>query len=140
MLKFGLPKLHAMSKNLKFSGHFEDGGSRITCKLPVIIFKEDRVNIAYCPALDLSGYGATEREARASFETVLAEYFTYTTRKKTLDQDLAKLGWNIKKSLKKGATPPSMVHLLQHNEDFSRIFNNHEYKKIDRTVEIPCCA
>gem|GEM_PF-1268150 len=37
-----------------------------------------RVNyIAYSPALDLSGYGKTEEEARDSFNIVLKGHFDY---------------------------------------------------------------
>ena len=112
---------------MKFEGAYGDEKTHISCKVPVILFSEDKNSIAYCPSLDLSGYGLTEKEAREYFEVVLEEYFTYTTRKKTLEKDLTKLGWVIKKSLKKKATPPSMSHLLENNADFSRIFTNHEY-------------
>ncbi len=42
----------------------------------VDMLSDYRVNyVAYSPALDLSGYGKTEEEARDSFNIVLKEYF-----------------------------------------------------------------
>ena len=57
--------------------------------------------------------------------------------KKSLANDLKKLGWNIKKTIRKRMTPPEMSYLLDNNEDFKEIFNNHDYKKTNTTVNIP---
>ena len=57
-------------------------------KVSVVQFKEDQAVIIYCPALDLSGYGNTDTEARHSFETVLFEYIRYADNKGTLNEDL----------------------------------------------------
>jgi hypothetical protein len=129
-----------MSKNQVLTGTWAEGANKIYCKIPLIIFEEDNSIIAYCPALDLSGSGNTEEEAKNSFEIVLSEYFKYTQHKKTLAEDLKGHGWLLKKNLNKGATPPSMSQLLESNEDFNRIFNTHEFKKTDTTIEIPCLA
>lgn len=50
---------------------------KINSELAIFLFKEDDNYIAYSPALDLSGYGKTEEEARNSFNIVLKEYFDY---------------------------------------------------------------
>ncbi|MGB8492005.1 MAG: hypothetical protein WCE64_13195 [Bacteroidales bacterium] len=126
-----------MSKQGTIKGQWADGKNRIKCQLPLIIFKEDNNIITYCPALDLSGYGADEIESNKSFEEVLSEYFTYTVNKKTLASDLKNLGWTIRKNLKKPAIPPSMEKLLMTNADFSRIFNNHDFRKTHKTFDIP---
>ena len=94
--------------------------------LPLISFFEDNCFITYCPALDLSGYGENETEANKSFEEVLSEYFKYTVNKKTLAEDLKKMGWTIRKNMHKNPIPPTMGKLLETNEDFNRIFNNLE--------------
>ncbi|MBI3720027.1 MAG: hypothetical protein HY252_15700 [Sphingobacteriales bacterium] len=82
---------------------------KMKLQLPVIAFIEDNVNMLYCPALDLTGYGNNEREAQKSFETVLAEYLQYTTTKGTLLADLKKLGWNFKKTKKAVGFPAANI-------------------------------
>lgn len=131
--------LGKMSKKATASGKWQDSKHTITCNLPLIIFKEGNITFFYCPALDLSGYGENEEAAEQSFNVTLDEYFKYTTHKDTLGQDLEKLGWTIKKRITKGLTPPSMSHLLETNEDFSKIFNTHDFRKTEKAVSLPCC-
>jgi Zn-finger protein len=126
-----------MSKQGTIKGQWGEGKNKIKCVLPLIIFQEDNCTITYCPALDLSGYGADETEATRSFEEVLSEYFTYTVHKKTLAEDLKNMGWTIRKNLKKTPIPPTIEKLLETNEDFNRIFNNHDFRKTHRTFNIP---
>ena len=57
---------------LNLSGNIEHGNRIIEVQLNVYSFKEDESYIAYCPALDLSSYGTTENNAKASFEEILA--------------------------------------------------------------------
>lgn len=57
---------------------------RINSELAIFLFKETDNFIAYSPALDLSGYGKTEADARASFNIVLREYFDYAIHEGTL--------------------------------------------------------
>ncbi|MBL7112323.1 MAG: hypothetical protein ISS19_10330 [Bacteroidales bacterium] len=129
-----------MSKKGALSGIWSSDKQAIECKLPIIIFEEDNSHIFYCPALDLSGYGETEGEASDSFEDVLSEYFKYTTNKGTLAKDLRRHGWIVRKSMKKKASPPPLSKLLQTNDDFSRIFNNHDFKKTETVVSLPAIA
>jgi hypothetical protein len=129
-----------MSKKGTVSGTWSGGRNMVKCKLPIIIFEEGNCHIFYCPALDLSGYGNTESEASNSFNKVLSEYFRYTMNKGTLSEDLRRHGWTLRTSLKKRATPPSLGKLLETNEDFSRIFNNHDFRKIDKEIRIPAIA
>jgi uncharacterized protein YdiU (UPF0061 family) len=126
-----------MSINKTLSGKWVYGKNKIECNLPLIIFEEDNSVITFCPALDLSGYGDTEDEAKNSFEETLSEYFRYTVNKKSLAADLEKLGWKIRKKLSKQAIPPSMDDLLKNNEDFKRIFNTHDFRKRNTTINIP---
>ena len=124
-------------KQLKIKGKFSTTKSQADVQLPVISFIEDNVQMIYCPALDLTGYGNDESEARHSFETVLAEYLDYSIKKGTLFADLKNLGWVIKKSKPKQATPPALSELLEKNEEFSRIFNNYPFKKFNTGITIP---
>lgn len=127
-------------KSLNVESRFSNEKGSVTVNVPVISFKEDNAQIIYCPALDLSGSGNNETEARESFSIVVTEYLNYTTHKGTLWTDLKKLGWIIKKNKKKHAAPPPMSELLENNEEFSRIFDNYPYKKFDTGVSLPAYA
>lgn len=126
-----------MSIKRTVTGKWVYGRNTIECTLPLIIFKEDDNIITFCPALDLSGYGFTEEEANHAFEETLSEYFRYTVNKKTLAEDLEKMGWKIRKNLRKPAIPPTMDDLLKNNEDFKRIFNTYDFHKRNTTINIP---
>ncbi len=76
-------------------GEWTTANRSIKVSLSMIVFQESDTFITYCPALDLSGYGNTEKEAYESFHIVLSEYFLYTTRKMTLADDLHQHGWFI---------------------------------------------
>ena len=129
-----------MTKKGTITGTWRSGSKEIKCKLPLIIFMDEGNHVFYCPSLDLSGYGATEDEASRSFNQVLSEYFKYTTNKGTLKSDLERLGWTLRKSVKKKAIPPTLGKLLETNEDFSRIFNKHDFRKIEKVISLPAIA
>ncbi|MCQ2265722.1 MAG: hypothetical protein MJZ46_06760 [Bacteroidales bacterium] len=105
--------------------------------VPVVQFQEDDVVIIYCPALDLSGYGATEEEAKESFKTVLLEYIRYASNKGTLNNDLMAHGWRKLKSKRVSMVPPAMTDLLASNENFNKIFNTQpSYQKYDMPMQV----
>jgi hypothetical protein len=54
-------------KSLNVESKFSNEKGSINVKVAVISFKEDNTHIIYCPALDLSGSGNTESEAKESF-------------------------------------------------------------------------
>jgi len=126
------------AKRGEFDGIWNSGKESISMKVPVILFEEDGCQIMYCPALDVSGYGNTEAEARDSFHVALSEFLLYTTNKKTFVSELRKLGWVPGKSRNKPFMPPSMTQLLTENENFSRIFNSFPFKKVDESITLPC--
>ena len=104
--------------------------------LSLVEFEEDNVTIIYSPALDLSGYGYTQSEAKQSFEEALHEFFRYTNNKKTLDKVLKELGWDIKGSKKKPKfNPPKDSDLVSINPLYNEIVNNKSYKVSREDVE-----
>ena len=119
-----------------FTGKLSSDNHIVSVRIPIIQFEEDNNQIIYCPALEVSGYGNSESEAKKSFEISLAEFFKYTLHKKTLYNEMRRLGWKVKKSMSK-AHPPSMSKLLEENDNFSRIFNQHAFRKYDEQIEIP---
>ena len=117
-------------------GNWDDGKNKIEVNLSMIHFMEDGIQVLYCPALDLSGYGGTEKEAFDSFQVSLDEFLFYTLRKGTLLIEMKRLGWEIKKK-GKPMIPPNMQQLLENNDNFRRIFNNYSFRKFDQHVSIP---
>jgi hypothetical protein len=105
--------------------------------LSLIAFREDKKFILFCPALDLSGYGNTEKEAEVSFTVSLKEFFKYTTENKTLESELSKLGWLLPDSDNNDLIPPGISQLLELNDDFNRIFNEYDFRKFDKKVTFP---
>jgi len=84
-------------KQIGFKGKVKKGLVTVNVSVPLLSFKEDDTFIVYSPALDVSGYGDTEEEARKSFELTLEEFINYTINKKTFQSELTRLGWKIKK-------------------------------------------
>ena len=125
-------------KNTHLKGTINTHNETIEVNLSVILFKEDDNVIAYCPALNVYGYGMTETEAKKSFETSLSEFFRYTLNKKTLNSELEALGWKIRRGPK--FIPPVFSTLLSKNSDFRTIFDTKAFKKIDKGVTIPLPA
>jgi len=60
--------------------------------VPVVLFQEEGTWYAHCSALQITGYGNTEQEARASFEVMLKEFFRCTVSEGTLRAELARMG------------------------------------------------
>jgi len=126
-------------KTGQIQGEWRSSCDHILVNLPFISFQEDDKYIIFCPALDICGSGNTEPEAEESLNITLGEFFLYTTRKKTLTSELKRMGWTIKRSQYKPMTPPLMSQLLEHNDEFNRIFNEFPYRKFDKPIEIPVC-
>lgn len=110
----------------------------IRVQLPVILFKDGNIYVAYCPAVNVYGYGATEGEAKKSFEVSLSEFFRYTINKDTLASELEALGWKVRHGSK--YSPPEFSALLSKNADVQAIVNTKPFKKFDRGVNIPLSA
>lgn len=123
-------------KELGFEGTWKCPGHEAQVRLTMIHFEEDGTHIVYCPALDISGYGANEQEAKTSFETAFSEFMLFTTNKRTLHSVLAEMGWKIR-SKSKPMIPPPISKLLEDNENFRNIFDNYPYKKVDESFCIP---
>jgi hypothetical protein len=79
-------------EDLAFNATYKSKTGIVEIGLNLFQFKEDGIQFIYSPDLDLTGYGKTIREARRSFEESLAEFITYTIRKKTLDKELKNTG------------------------------------------------
>lgn len=67
--------------------------NKIEVRLDVIYKIEGNAIVSYAPALDLSGCGKDEEEARKSLKIVLNNYIKFTIKNSTLEADLAKHNW-----------------------------------------------
>ena len=123
-----------------FSAELNLGKSKINMVLGVYIFSEENIYIAYCPALDLSGYGENEHEARESFAEVMRQYFDYCIQNNTLAEDLRKHGWTVKDSQKQTVQSPDVATMMKNNSAFTDILNNKEYSKYSQNMTIPSFA
>ncbi len=142
LVTFNKKSMDKPTKSYLVKGSFKySENETIEMQLSLYFFNEDDYVIAYCPALDLSGYGATESEADEDFKVVLSEYFTYTMHKNTIREDLKKMGWQLKKSLHKKMKAPSDEQVRETNENFNNILlSNPSIKKVNRAVQIPVFA
>lgn len=82
----------------------------------------------YCPALDLTGYGNSAEEAKKSFETIIEEYIRYTHTKKTIFEDLEKLGWATNKRTRR-VVSPDFENFLSENDQFKELYLSKNLKK-----------
>jgi predicted RNase H-like HicB family nuclease len=82
--------------------------------LTVVIMKEGDKFVAYTPALDLSTYGNTLKEAQDNFSEAVTIFFEELKEMGTTDEVLNSLGWTKQK---KELMPPEIVS--HHTESFS---------------------
>lgn len=125
-------------ETIKVSGTFSGNNAFVKVILDLIVFKEDDAIIIYSPALDLSGYGYSEDEAKASFEVSIESFLDHTTKKSALLSELKRLGWEIKEHDKhRKIKSPEITDLLKKNRELARIINQKQFKKINTTVRMP---
>ena len=124
-----------MSSSINFEAELSNKQSTIKVGLTLISFEEDNILFVYCPALDLTGYGYTEDEAKESFSQTLKIHINYTTRKKTFFKDLEKHGWVIKN--RKRPKSPDFDYLLKNNKQFKEIVNKRNFTKYSQEIQLP---
>ncbi len=64
----------------------------INLNVQVILFEENGIWVAYCPALELSSCGDDDNDAKKTFEQEMRIFLKETDRKGTLERYLLKLG------------------------------------------------
>lgn len=121
---------------IQFKGSIKDTRNIHQFELSLFSFIDEGVRIIYSPALDLSGYGKTIAEAKVSFELTLEEFVRYTSNKNSLQKELKRLGWEIKKK-SKPYSAPELSSMLQKNNYLANIFETKDFKKYNETVALP---
>lgn len=102
-------------------------------RLDLLIFKEKNIHFVYAPALDLSGYGTTKKEAESSFLITLKAFLEFTTEKNTLEGELLKLGWKSENG--NSFSPPFFDELLSKNPYLSEIVREKDFQKRNLTLQ-----
>lgn len=82
----------------------------------VVLFQEDEIWVAYCPALELSSYGDDEVDAKKAFNGAMKIFISETQRKGTLEKYLLKKGWQLRQKPKPVYDQP--VFTLQESKRF----------------------
>lgn len=123
-------------KQIGFTGKWSNETKSIKVNVPVMLFKEDNIFIAYVPVLDISGYGESEDDAKESLNISLDHYFTYTHNKNTLAADLIMHGWVIKRKTKPYIAP-EISTLLTKNPYLKDIFDSRKYTMDRMDLSIP---
>jgi hypothetical protein len=122
--------------NLHLITNLETNNEKYHVGLSLIEFIEDDVTIVYSPALDLSGYGNNEIEAKQSFSEAIDEFFRFITEENTFDKVLTNLGWTINSSIDKMEfNPPKDSDLVASNSLYNEIVNNKSYKVSRQELE-----
>lgn len=98
----------------------------INVNVQVILFQEDGIWVAYCPALELSSYGDNENDAKEAFEEAMQIFLSETDRKGTLERCLLKLGWQLQQKPRPMYNQPNLS--LQENKRLLRK-NPHIYNE-----------
>lgn len=119
----------------QFQGLFNSGKYKISFSLSIYIWEESNIHYAYSPALDITGYGSTEIEARNSFEVTLGEFMSYTNNKKTIYDELEHLGWTVNRR-KRRVHAPNTDELIDDNESFKEILGKGGVRRESRNVEL----
>ncbi len=106
--------------------------SSIKVNVRIIILKEDKYYVAYCPALELSSYGDTKKEAINCFTEAMDIFIEETEKKGTLEKCLLKLGWTLKQEPKPNYIPPPIP-----SETLNRLIKCEPSQVIDERIAIP---
>ncbi|MCX6269632.1 MAG: hypothetical protein NTU44_00145 [Bacteroidetes bacterium] len=127
-----------MSK-LIAKGVYKHGNDQLEFILPVILFSEGESIIAYCPVLDLSGYGLDDTSAKDSFRIVLGEFINYTLKNDTFESELKRLGWKVKveKERVRKVEMPDMFNVIRKNPTLHSLMQHGSFQKYDEPFSIP---
>lgn len=126
-----------MSTTRRANALWQNGNNLVKLQLAVVIFAEDDIHYASCPALDILGYGYNDQEAEQSFKTMLDEFLNYTMHKKTFAKELERLGWKLESKRSKHMVPPDLTTMISTNDDLGRIMNTTSHRTQYQEIQLP---
>lgn len=95
-------------------------------------YPKEGMFIAYCPSLNLIGYGMGEENAKKDFEWIMDDYLSDMMSQGTLEEDLRNHGW---KMTKKAFSEPKISDMMANNKELKDFIDKGLYQRIniDRT-------
>lgn len=117
--------------NKRLSATYAKGNQKIDISVEVLTWSEDGISYYYSPALDLVGYGTNDQEARQSFETFLDEFVDYTHAKRTIFDELERLGWKVNRR-KRRFQPPDKSELIEDNDEYRQLISRSDISPVSR--------
>lgn len=119
----------------QFKGTFNQGEYLINVSLSLYVWVEDNITFVYSPALDITGYGINEKEAKNSFQVTLDEFVNYTHTKKTIFDELEKLGWTVNRK-KKRVHAPNLEELRADNDIFRNLLKKSNIRSESQNIAL----
>lgn len=113
----------------QFNASLRVAKRQVDMALEVYLFQENGVDIAYCPALDVSAAGTSIENAKQEFEQTIAEHIEYCIEQGTFATDLINHGWKLK-GRKNNYLAPRTTEMLIGNDTLRDIVDNKDYQKI----------
>ena len=93
--------------------------------------------IAYCPSLNLIGYGNGEDNAKKDFEWIMGDYLEDMIAQGSLEEDLKSLGWT---AMNKSFKEPEVLDMANNNEQLKDVVNKGDYRQINIDKFCPAFA
>jgi predicted RNase H-like HicB family nuclease len=98
----------------------------------VLLFREDKYFVAYCPALEVSSYGETEEEAKSAFDEALDIFIEETEKRGSFEKALLKLGWSLRQ-----VPQPSYIPPRKKLAELSKLRHKKTTNKFKEKVALP---
>lgn len=108
----------------------------IKIEVPVVFFTDEGIFYAFIPALDITGYGNNEKEARHSLMIMFDEFIKYTTENHTLISELERLGWKKEPKVES----PKISDLLPQNDQLKDAIDNKAARIERMDIDLPALA
>lgn len=91
-------------------------------------YPEGNMFIAYCPSLNLVGYGNGETNAKKDFEWIMDDYLNDMMSNGTLEDDLKNHGWVLSK---KTFQEPKISDMIARDKELKDFIDKDCYQRIN---------
>ena len=91
----------------------------LSAKLHVEVFKEGKLFVAYCPALDISTSAETLVQVRKMFAEMVDIFFEEVIKMGTMDKVLSQCGWRKVSRPKRHWEPPKRQFITELQQEVS---------------------
>lgn len=100
-------------------------------------YPKEGMFIAYCPSLNLVGYGIGEDKAKEDFEWIMGDYLNDMMSQGTLEEDLKSLGWRENKS---SFSEPKISDMINSNKELKDFIDGGIYQRVNIGKTCPAFA